>query len=265
MNKYRLFFLGWIVLLPNVCRGSFLTAQKFPATFQDVPFVQRVAVIKEGYEPYKSEYDSEGRCIKNCAYTGITIKEEQEYSRINTQNAVVDSMKYEQAKQTKKTQPYTDTQKIVSAVIAEPEQKSVVQCANRNPNIKSGQDSPWGEPVIGNPRISSPYGPRYLSGKPDNHHAIDYAVPKGTLVYTPADGRVVNVWHDGDGCGNGVKIQNNDGTYVIYCHLENSFVNVGDIVQAGCAVAESGNTGHSTGPHLHYGMMDKNGNYFFIL
>ena len=87
MNKYLLFVLLNMFFIPNLCGESFLTAQQFPVTFQDLSFTQRVAVIKEGFEPYQSEFDENGVCITNCAYAGITIKQEQERSIIDTQNA----------------------------------------------------------------------------------------------------------------------------------------------------------------------------------
>ena len=77
MNKYLLFVLLNMFFIPNLCGESFLTAQQFPVTFQDLSFTQRVAVIKEGFEPYQSEFDENGVCITNCAYAGITIKQEQ--------------------------------------------------------------------------------------------------------------------------------------------------------------------------------------------
>lgn len=262
MNKCRLGLLLSVLIVPNVWGESFLTAQKFPTTFQDLSFTERVDVIKEGYEPYESEYDSDGRCIKNCAYVGITVRDELTQSEIDTQNALLNSAKYELNKQTQQTQKSSvDTQNIVSAVGGGMMNAQSANCANRSYNIRAGQGAPWGEPVVGLPRISSPFGERYVFGKYSNHKGIDYAVPVGTSVYSPADGRVLNVWHESGGCGKGVKIQHNDGTIAIYCHLSTPLVNVGDAVYAGCAVAQSGNTGRSTGPHLHYGLLDSKGNY----
>ena len=116
--------------------------------------------------------------------------------------------------------------------------------------IPVGQKVPWGEPLKGLPRISSQYGPRKLEGKQSFHDGIDYAVVVGTPVYSVADGYVVRVIND-ETCGLGVRIQHEDGTQTIYCHLSKQMVSNGAFVGAGCQIAESGNTGHSTGPHLH--------------
>jgi len=259
MNKSWLFLL---VCMPNVCHGSFLTASKFPTNFQDLSFVERMATIQEGFEPWESEYDSNGVCIKNCAYHGITLKEEQERSYVDTKNSIADSLKFEQERQLKQSQTLSvDTTNIVSAVKTQEDTQQIANCANRNPNIRPGQSAPFGEPLVGMPRISSPYQlnrKHPVTGVNKPHSGIDYAVPNGTLVYTPADGNVVNVWKESDGCGYGCKIHHDDGTYAVYCHLSDVLVRPGDKVSAGCAVAKSGNSGASTGYHLHYGLKNKN-------
>lgn len=226
---------------------GFLTAQKFPTTYNDVSFADRMQVEAEGYEPFESEFDNDGVCIKNCAYQGITIKQEIERSKIDTQNALRDSLQYEQ---NKNSLPI-DTKKIISA--------NYTQCINRNLSIKPGQSAPWGEPVMGQPIITSKFDMERvhpIDHKPLPHYGIDYGVPMNTFVYTTANGRVVDVWQD-EKCGKGLKIQHDDGTYAVYCHLENSLVSTGDKIMAGCAVALSGNSGGSTGPHLHYGLKNK--------
>ena len=91
------------------------------------------------------------------------------------------------------------------------------------------------------------------------HDGIDYAVGIGTPVYATADGRVTRVIND-NSCGKGLRLQHEDGTQTIYCHLNKQMVSSGTYVGAGCKIAESGNTGHSTGPHLHYGMRDASNN-----
>ena len=147
-----------------------------------------------------------------------------------------------------------DTQKIIAANNA--------ACANRNYAVQPGTSVPRSEPLMNTPRISSPFGQRIhpTTGNKSFHKGIDYAVPIGTMVYTPADGRVVSVIADSS-CGKGVKLKHPDGTYTLCCHLSDTLVKVGDNVSAGCAIALSGNTGRSTGPHLHYSILDSNNNY----
>jgi murein DD-endopeptidase MepM/ murein hydrolase activator NlpD len=81
--------------------------------------------------------------------------------------------------------------------------------------------------------------------------AFDIAVPVGTPVKTTMDGKVVHAGWNDQGYGNLVIVEN--GSYrTYYAHLSSIPVAVGDQVEAGTIVGLSGNTGHSTGPHLHY-------------
>lgn len=87
------------------------------------------------------------------------------------------------------------------------------------------------------------------------HTGIDIAVPEGTPLHTIADGIVTQV--DAIGArplGKMVRVDCGE-TDVIYGHLSSADVHVGDHVRAGNIIAYSGNTGHSTGPHVHLQMI----------
>ena len=102
--------------------------------------------------------------------------------------------------------------------------------------------------------ISSEFGNRLLFGKSNNHFAIDIAVPIGTPVYSVAPG-VVGITNYS--CGNAVVIWHNiNGTTYssYYCHLSSIKVKKGQVVTKDTVIALSGNTGISTGPHLHLGL-----------
>jgi len=82
------------------------------------------------------------------------------------------------------------------------------------------------------------------------HTGVDYAVPVGTDVLAVADGTVANAnW----GKSYGVQIVEDlgDGTFFIYAHLSKSLVKPGDKISKNQVIGKSGNTGNSTGPHLH--------------
>nr|WP_318023134.1 M23 family metallopeptidase [Streptomyces sp. ICN988] len=86
----------------------------------------------------------------------------------------------------------------------------------------------------------------------DPHHdyaAIDIQVPIGTPVYAVTRGTVGHI--DG-GFGNGITLTSADGTTYIYGHLDSRGVAAGTVVTPGQYLGESGNTGQSTGPHLHF-------------
>jgi len=108
---------------------------------------------------------------------------------------------------------------------------------------------------IKNGKVSVPFGkagPRWSTGA---HTGVDFAVPIGTPVLAVADGTVVNAnW--GKAYGNQV-ICTAPGGYVIYAHLDKVRIKPGMVVKKGQIVGESGNSGNSTGPHLHLELRDK--------
>lgn len=83
------------------------------------------------------------------------------------------------------------------------------------------------------------------------HAGTDIAAPAGTPIHAVAEGRVVESGVKG-GYGNTVVIETGDGRKMLYAHNNRNFVQVGDWVSRGEAIAEVGSTGRSTGPHVHF-------------
>ncbi|OII64061.1 peptidase [Streptomyces sp. CC53] len=90
----------------------------------------------------------------------------------------------------------------------------------------------------------------------NKHSGQDFAVPVGTPVKAVHGGTVVkagpNGGGDGPAYGNAVVIKHGNGTYSQYAHLSKIDVKVGSKVKTGQLIARSGNTGNSSGPHLHF-------------
>jgi murein DD-endopeptidase MepM/ murein hydrolase activator NlpD len=109
-------------------------------------------------------------------------------------------------------------------------------------------------------RVTSGFGARRapLRGASTDHGGIDIAVPVGTPVVAPADGVVEFAGNRGRG-GKTVIIRHEDGRTTGFAHLDSIDVKAGDRVTRGTAFAASGNTGNSTGPHLHFSARDKDG------
>jgi len=106
---------------------------------------------------------------------------------------------------------------------------------------------PSGRPVGG--FISQDFHP--------GHNGIDFGVVVGTPVETTMSGKVTYAGWNNQGYGNLVIVENGDyKTY--YAHLSSIPVSVGDTVNAGATIGLSGNTGNSTGPHLHYEVRQNN-------
>ncbi len=118
-------------------------------------------------------------------------------------------------------------------------------------------------------RLSSTFGYRAdpISGKRKMHTGFDFACRPGNPVYATGDGVVVSVSFDLFNYGNSVIVDHGFGYKTRYAHLKTVYVSEGMSVKRGECIAESGNTGKSTGPHLHYEVMYKSGyvnpvNYF---
>ncbi|WP_342563279.1 peptidoglycan DD-metalloendopeptidase family protein [Paenibacillus sp. FSL R7-0345] len=119
----------------------------------------------------------------------------------------------------------------------------------------SGGDGPFLLPV-GSARISSGYGKRThpVTGEVGKMHTgVDFAVPQGTSIHAADSGTVlVAEWWSGYGyC---VIIDHGGGVWTLYGHIREGGLKVspGDKVSRGEVIAESGSTGRSTGPHLHF-------------
>jgi murein DD-endopeptidase MepM/ murein hydrolase activator NlpD len=93
---------------------------------------------------------------------------------------------------------------------------------------------------------NSPFG-----GGAELHQGIDFAVEAGTPVVATADGEVVQSGAAGD-FGNLVQVDHGNGFATFYGHNAQLAVSVGQTVLKGQVIAYTGNTGRSTGPHLHY-------------
>jgi hypothetical protein len=91
------------------------------------------------------------------------------------------------------------------------------------------------------------------------HSGIDLAMPEGTELRSIFNGVVEKVYDGSGKIGEGVKIQTEDGQHLIYGHMSDVKVHVGDKIHEGDIIGLSGNTGLSTGPHLHFGMTDNSG------
>lgn len=111
----------------------------------------------------------------------------------------------------------------------------------------AAQRLPFDLPLRGAYRLTSPFGIRW--GR--LHEGIDLAGPVGTPVYATADGVVIEAgWRAG--YGRLVRIQHDFGVETRYGHLNAIRVEVGQRVSRGERIGDMGNSGRSTGPHLHY-------------
>lgn len=115
-----------------------------------------------------------------------------------------------------------------------------------------GAKKPDGTIVEG--RLSSPFGVVRTRFGNTPHKGIDIAAKPGTPIYAPADGKIIEVtsrYKDNPNWGHVVVVRTDGGVETIFAHLQDSQVQANDIVIAGTQIARVGNTGKSTGPHVH--------------
>lgn len=130
----------------------------------------------------------------------------------------------------------------------------------------------------GNYKITSPFGPRNLNGDTRPHKGIDCVGSESKNVIAPTNGKIVSsqiitdknnpTWE----WGNYVKMDDLNGFYLFFCHLNSRAAKAGQPIAKGQLIGTEGNTGYSFGSHLHFEVRRKSDNvsidpqeYFKIL
>lgn len=119
-------------------------------------------------------------------------------------------------------------------------------------------------PVPGAPE-TSPFGMRNhpIHGGQKLHKGVDLGAPDGTPIIAPMDGVISEMGNDANGYGTWLAVKHADGSIgeTFYAHLSRyADLPVGTVVKAGQVIGYTGNTGSSTGGHLHFEVRDPNGN-----
>ncbi|WP_419994805.1 M23 family metallopeptidase [Streptomyces boninensis] len=116
--------------------------------------------------------------------------------------------------------------------------------------VASAASPSWVSPIDGDYTFTGKYnqgGARWAA----KHSGQDFAVPTGTKVHAAHGGTVVEAgW--GGAYGNNIVVKHSDGVYTQYAHLSKFDVKLGDKVKTNEVIANSGSTGNSSGPHLHF-------------
>ncbi|MGN0707143.1 MAG: M23 family metallopeptidase [Faecalibacterium sp.] len=105
-------------------------------------------------------------------------------------------------------------------------------------------------------RVSDAYGWRQdpLDGEKGFHQGVDLACEEGTPVLAALDG-VAAFARRSNSYGNYLRLRHGNGVETVYAHLQYLYVRAGEVVQAGQVVGTVGQTGRTTGPHLHFELL----------
>ena len=172
--------------------------------------------------------------------------------------------------------PASEVSEVLRVVPRDPQQELTFQIAYTfmpgDPEAVHDAPEPYRVPfaVGGKYRVSQAYPSRVTHADPASRYAVDIAVPVGTPVYAARAGTVVEIAYDSYSGGtdaadlpkaNIVRVAHDDGTLAIYAHLAWNSIRVrpGDRVERGEYLADSGNTGFSSGPHLHFAVQKNTG------
>lgn len=111
-------------------------------------------------------------------------------------------------------------------------------------------------PCPGYTYISSEFGYRKqpIAGASTNHKGMDFAAPAGTPIYAAASGTVTSASYSGN-AGNMIVINHGNGLQTYYMHCNSMYVRAGQTVSKGQNIGAVGSTGNSSGPHLHFQVM----------
>lgn len=204
--------------------------------------------LLEQIEKNRSEIEE----AKNSLQTSKTQVENLKNSKEKTAKALKDSQEQKEKQVSELNEEDKLLQEEIDKLNAEnrqvEQQLKAMEQKYSDEIANLGGDGTFQRPVKSGVITATMY---YSSGA--YHGALDYGVPVGTTVYAAGDGVVLNAtWRDG-GLGNCVVIQHANGIRTYYGHGNGNFyVSAGAVVKKGQPIMQSGNTGNSSGPHLHF-------------
>ena len=177
--------------------------------------------------------------------TGFLFKEYQSFQLYKSKNKEIVAL----------GKKYEEEQKMKAAELKNLKNLSLANIQNVPEDKKNLMLNiiPSGSPLLREMFVTSPFGERVhpITHERKFHHGIDLRVDVGDSVVSTAIGKISFAGVKG-GYGNVVIVDHMYGFQTTYAHLNKIFVKEGEIVGKGKVIAEGGNSGNSTGPHLHY-------------
>ncbi|UFH58622.1 M23 family metallopeptidase [Sulfurovum mangrovi] len=244
---------GVILLLLTIAFSTyfyinFLNSQLSKLNRQKIEFQNEIVVLEETSADYKYKHDMLQK--ENIQLTQLIEENNDKLASVNEKLQEVEEMIGYGPDLNASFQDRVENarDKVVQALKEEVQQEQIssIQKALVLKSIPNGKPLKY-------TRISSDYGYRIhpVTKKKSFHPAIDLRAKRGTPIYAPASGVVVMAKRKG-AYGKFLLLAHSFGFKTAYGHLSGFAVKSGDFVSKGDLIAYVGNTGRSTGPHLHY-------------
>jgi murein DD-endopeptidase MepM/ murein hydrolase activator NlpD len=262
LEKKLLRFILWFA-------GSIVVALLYGTVFEKMFGSPKEKMLTQQVENLKLEYSLVGRELENSvkSLSSFNLSDERRYRPILDMDSVPDSYRnggYGGVDRFRDLNGYSNSDLLISYRTkietiknqAKVQEESFKTIAERSVEWKREMDH---LPAISPVSVQYPLGDGLkfrkihpVLGTSQMHFGQDFSVPPGTDVYATGDGTVIESGWNTGGFGNCIKIDHGNGLHSIYGHLSAIKVAVGLNVKRGDLIGLSGNTGQSTGPHLHY-------------
>lgn len=230
------------------------------ASDENVHFLQTVRVDKAVAPAALAEtdsalYDTLSQCLDVTATRAVTYTEQIPFDTVTQENGNQDQTYRETVQQgcagtaqvtaeIETVDGEERTRTILARTVLRQATDEIVEVGTRNVGIGTGE---FAVP-LNSYTFTSAF--KYRWGR--LHGGVDLAVDEGTPVYAADNGKVIVAEDSGNGYGSYIILDHQNGFKTLYGHNSQLLVSVGDVVGKGEKIALSGNTGNSTGPHLHF-------------
>lgn len=241
------------ILCESKSIGEFLNNAEYITTISEydrnmlVEFQAVVKDVEEQEAALQAEYD-ELETMQN----DLITKQDNVTELMETKDAEIEQISSDLGDTKDKL---SELQAAAAAAERKQQEKNSGYSNNAGASVITGNGI-FTHPCPGYTYISSEFGYREqpIAGASTNHKGMDFAAPTGTPIYAAASGTVTSASYSGN-AGNMIVINHGNGLQTYYMHCNSMHVRAGQTVSKGQNIGAVGSTGNSSGPHLHFQVM----------
>lgn len=241
------------ILCESKSIGEFLNNAEYITTISEydrtmlVEFQSVVKDVEEQEAALQAEYD-ELETMQN----DLITKQDSVTELMETKDAEIEQISSDLGNTKDKL---SELQAAAAAAERKQQEKNSGYSNNAGASVITGNGT-FTHPCPGYTYISSEFGYREqpIAGASTNHKGMDFAAPTGTPIYAAASGTVTSASYSGN-AGNMIVINHGNGLQTYYMHCNSMYVRAGQTVSKGQNIGAVGSTGNSSGPHLHFQVM----------